>query len=145
MTGTETDLSLEITRHLPYPPERVFDAWLDPVLLARFMVPGPGMRQPQVTTDPRVGGTFTILMDSPSEPNGWPHRGEYLIIDRPNRLQFTWVSAFTQDDSTVTLDFTPRDGGTDLRLTHIRFPHEESRTNHESGWTEILAQLENAL
>ena len=36
-----TDLSLEITRYIPHPPERVFDAWLDPKMLATFMVPGP--------------------------------------------------------------------------------------------------------
>ena len=64
---------------------------------------------------------------------------------RCKRLQFTWVSAYTQDDSTVTLDFTPNGSGTDLRLTHVRFPHEESRDNHEGGWTRILEALDQFL
>lgn len=145
MTDAATELSLEVSRHLPFPPERVFDAWLDPAMLAKFMIPAAGMDAPRVTNDPRVGGRFRIVMNSPETPEGWPHDGEYLIIDRPNRLQFTWVSAYTQDDSTVTLDFTARDGGTDLRLTHVRFPHAHSRDNHTGGWTRILEALDAAL
>lgn len=140
-----TDLSLEVTHDLPYPPETVFDAWLDPEMMARFMIPAPGMAAPKVTADPRVGGKFQVVMASPDTPDGWPHDGEYLVIDRPNRLQFTWVSAYTQDDSTVTLDFTPSETGTHVRLTHVRFPHEESRTNHEGGWTRILEALDQML
>ena len=142
---TTTELSLEVTHHLPFPPDRVFDAWLDPAMMARFMVPAPGMTAPEVTNDPRVGGTFRVVMTSPDTPDGWPHDGEYLVIDRPSRLQFTWVSAYTQDDSTVTLDFVAKDGGTEVRLTHVRFPHEESRDNHKGGWGRILERLGEVL
>ena len=45
----------------------------------------------------------------------------------------------------MTLDFMPTDKGTELRLHHIRFPSQESRDNHEGGWTSILAALEEAL
>lgn len=142
---TTTELSLEVTHHLPFPPERVFDAWLDPNMMARFMLPAPDMDPPDVTADPRVGGKFRVVMRSENAPDGWPHDGEYLIIDRPNRLQFTWVSAYTQDDSTVTLDFTPKDGGTDVRLTHVRFPSDESRDNHKGGWARILERMNDVL
>lgn len=140
-----TDLSLKVTRYLPHPPEKVFDAWLDPDMMARFMVPAPDMAAPKVTADPRVGGKFQVIMVSSQSPEGWPHDGEYLVIDRPNKLQFTWVSAYTQDDSTVTLDFNAKGDGTDVTLTHVRFPHEESRNNHEGGWTRILEKLDSVL
>jgi len=140
---TATDLSLEVTHHVPFPPERVFDAWLDPKLLAKFMLPAPGMDEPKVSNDPRVGGKFLIVMRTPDAD--LPHEGEYLLIDRPNRLQFTWISAFTQDDSTVTLDFEARSGGTDVRLTHVRFPSEESLNNHKGGWGNILQAMDGAL
>ncbi|WP_299951808.1 SRPBCC domain-containing protein [uncultured Ruegeria sp.] len=139
-----TDLSLEITRAIPHPPEKVFDAWLDPAMLAKFMLPGPNMSVPEARSDAKVGGRFKIIMRAP-EAGDLPHEGEYKVIDRPNRLQFTWNSPYSQDDSTVTLDFMPTDKGTELRLHHIRFPSQESRDNHEGGWTSILAALEEAL
>lgn len=139
------ELSLSISHHIPFPPERVFDAWLDPVMMAKFMMPDPSMPAPTVTNDPRVGGKFQVVMRSPTTPDGWPHDGEYLVIDRPNRLQFTWVSAYTQDDSTVTLEFAANGTGTDVTLTHVRFPHEESRDNHKGGWSQILLKLSKVL
>ncbi len=45
------------------------------------------------------------------------------------------------DDSTVTIDFDKVDGGTKVTLNHVRFPNEESRANHEGGWTKILEKL----
>ncbi len=143
-----TELTLELTHHLPHAPERVFDAWLDPEMLAKFMLPGANMSVGQTTTDPRVGGSFLITMIPPEGsqlPPEMPHQGTYLEISRATRLQFTWASFNSQEDSTVTLDFAANNGGTDLTLTHIRFPSEESRDNHISGWTNILQTLETTL
>ncbi|MEP2531005.1 SRPBCC domain-containing protein [Shimia sp.] len=139
------DLSLKVSRHLPFAPERVFDAWLDPVMMQKFLVPGPGMTVPEASNDPRVGGRFRVIMKAPDVDEGWPHEGEYLEIDRASRLRFTWVSPYSQEDSEVTLDLEPNEGGTDLTLTHVRFPSQESRDNHEGGWTLILQSLEGAL
>ncbi|SMR72382.1 Uncharacterized conserved protein YndB, AHSA1/START domain [Aliiroseovarius halocynthiae] len=140
-----TELSLEITRHIPHPPERVFDAWLDPKMLAKFMIPGPDMTVPEVSSDATVGGRFRIVMRAP-EAGDLPHEGEYRVIDRANRLQFTWESPYsTSEDSLVTLDLTPKDGGTDLTLHHMRFETEELRDNHQQGWGTILTSLEGAL
>ena len=78
--------------------------------------------------------------------NDIPHTGEYLEVSRPNKLVFSWVSPFSRDDSTVTIDFTKLAGNvTDVKLTHVRFIDEESRTDHEGGWTNILEALYNLL
>ncbi|WP_421704052.1 SRPBCC family protein [Aliiroseovarius sp.] len=140
-----TELSVEITRHIPHPPERVFDAWLDPAMLSRFMIPGAGVTVPEVTNDPTVGGRFRIIMRVP-DAGDLPHEGEYRVIDRANRLQFTWVSpASTSENSLVTLDLSPNGTGTDLLLHHQRFPSQDSRDNHEAGWGAILATLDEVL
>ena len=55
------------------------------------------------------------------------------------------MSAYSQEDSEVTLTLVPRDGGTDLTLRHIRFPDEEVRNNHEGGWTLILQALDGVM
>ena len=46
------------------------------------------------------------------------------------------------DDSTVALDFTAIDAhSTRVELTHVKFLHEEARSNHEGGWGHILDKL----
>ena len=75
--------------------------------------------------------------------NHLPHEGTYKMIDRPNRLAFTWESPFsTRENSTVTIDFAESGDGTDITLHHVRFESEELRDNHQGGWTSILAALE---
>jgi len=56
---------------------------------------------------------------------------------------FSWESPFSTDGSTVTLEFTAQDKvKTRLELTHVRFIDEETRDNHEIGWSNILAALD---
>ena len=44
----------------------------------------------------------------------------------------------------MTLEFTAQDKAkTLLELTHIRFIDEETRDNHEIGWGNILAALDD--
>src|SRR5690242_1480751 len=101
MTRREADdtSALVVRRIVPLPRERVFDAWLDPARLARFMRPGNATRT-TAEVDPRVGGRFRIVMQHADAPGAIEHTGEYLIIDRPNRLSFTWQSKFTDDRPT---------------------------------------------
>lgn len=140
MTDTATELHLECTRFIAATPEKLFDAWLDPDMLSRFMRPGENMSVPEATTDPKVGGRFMILMRVGDQD--MPHAGTYKTIDRPNRLAFTWESpASPIENSTVTIDFEKAEGGTNVRLAHLRFPSEESRDNHKGGWTRILETL----
>ena len=140
MTDQATELKLELSHKYAASREDLFDAWLDPRMLAQFMTPGPDMSVPEAKSDAREGGRFLVVMRAGDQD--LPHAGTYKTIDRPNRLAFTWESPMSPiEDSTVTLDFEEVDGGTNLRLTHVRFPSEESRANHEGGWTRILATL----
>ncbi|MEM7300358.1 MAG: SRPBCC domain-containing protein [Pseudomonadota bacterium] len=139
-----TDLTLKTTRHIQASPETVFDAWLDPAILAKFMMPGEGMTVPKAESDAREGGRFAIVMAAGDQEI--PHGGEYKEISRPNRLVFTWESPFSVDGSTVTLSLKSSDaGGTDLELVHVKFTDEETRDNHLGGWNGILAKLDEVL
>ena len=136
-----TELQTTVSKTIAAPASKLFDAWLDPARLATFMLPKPGMPQPEVSIDARVGGRFDILMDTGESKI--PHHGEYLEIDRPNRLVFSWNSPFSVEGSKVTIEFTENSTGeTEITLTHTKFPSEESRNNHEAGWGNILSSLE---
>ena len=140
MSDTMTELSLETSRVINASREALFDAWLNPEMLAKFMTPGPDMSVPEATTDPQEGGRFLVVMRAGDQD--MPHKGTYKTIDRPNRLAFTWESPFSSlEDSTVTLDFEDADGGTNVTLRHVRFESEESRDNHKAGWGAILDAL----
>jgi uncharacterized protein YndB with AHSA1/START domain len=138
-----TDLTLTTSRTIAAPRTRVFDAWLDAKMLARFMKPMPDMPEPKSETDARVGGRFSILMMAGEDE--LPHGGTYKVINPHDQIVFTWESPFSVDDSTVTLDFADDGNGTKVTLTHVKFPDADSRDNHEKGWGAILGALDTVL
>ncbi len=138
-----TDLTMTTERTIKAPQKAVFDAWLDPKMLARFMTPGPDMTVPVAKTDARVGGGFEIVMRAGDREI--PHHGTYKEINPHQRLVFTWFGPSPAEDSTVTLTFDAVEDGTHVTLRHDRFVSEESRDNHNKGWTGILAALDSAL
>ena len=138
------DLTLSVSKIIHAPIKKVFDAWLDPNMLAQFILPMPGMPHPQVENEPKQGGSFTIVMNVGE--NKIPHTGEYREVDRPNKLVFSWISPFSTDDSKVTINFNEVDNDTtNVELTHVRFIDEQARTDHEGGWTNILEMLNDVL
>lgn len=139
-----SDLSLTVRKTIPAPVEAVFNAWLEADTLAKFMMPGPGMTVPKAESDGCEGGRFTIVMAAGEQEI--PHAGTYLEVTPHSRIVFTWESPYSVDDSTVTLAFKRSgDDATEVELTHVKFADEESRNNHEGGWTGILEKLAELL
>ena len=139
-----SDLTVNINKTIHAPIEKVFDAWLNPELLTEFILPMPGMPKPEVTNDPRVNGKFEIVMHVGDDKV--PHTGTYLEIDRPNKLVFSWESPCSTDDSTVTLLIKKAaDDKTSIELTHVKFINEETRSDHQGGWTNILQALDSSM
>ena len=138
------DLTLSVEKNICAPIEKVFDAWLNPEMLTQFILPMPGMPQPTVENEAKQGGSFAIVMHVGE--NKIPHTGEYLEISRPNKLVFSWVSPFSIDGSTVTIEFIEVDENTtNVKLTHDKFIDEETRADHEGGWTNILTALDKSM
>lgn len=129
-----------VKKFIPAPPEAVYHAWVSPELAAKFM--GYLGGDAKMTADVRVGGRFHIDMHGGKEKT-IPHDGEYLVVDPPHRLVFTWESPYSAKElrSTVSLTFQPADGGTDLTLVHERFSDEANRKDHEGGWADFVNQL----
>jgi uncharacterized protein YndB with AHSA1/START domain len=135
-----TDLTLNVRKIIHAPIEEVFDAWLNPKILAQFMMPMPDMPESDVENDVREGGSFSIIMHAGDD--NLPHTGKYLEINRPDKLVFTWVSHCSADNSVVTLDFKKIDNNkTNISLSHVKFIDEKTRSDHEGGWANILEKL----
>lgn len=133
-------LELTISRTIAASRQDVFDAWLSPEALMNFMCPGEGMTCPKAEVDAREGGAFLIVMTAGDKE--LPHKGEYKTISKYDELSFTWSSTMEETVGLVTLKFEDADaGGTKLTLHHEGFDSEESRGNHEGGWTRIVETL----
>jgi len=138
---------VRVTHRLDAPPEVVFDAWLDPQLIGRWMF-GPALRDEQVMhlmVDPREGGTFSFKVLRQGQEID--HVGTYREMNRPRRLAFTWgVVGESVDESVVTIDILPKDRGAELTLTHEMDPKWAAYTKRtEEGWTKMLNALEKTL
>ena len=142
MSSRGSGETLVVRRFIPVPRQRVFAAWLDSGSLAQWMRPR-GITDARVEVDARVGGRFRIVMIQGREE--FEHTGEYLLIDPPARLSFTWISQATDHRPTeVTVDFLEVSGGTELVLTHRWLPAKEVES-HRSGWSDVLVNLPERL
>jgi uncharacterized protein YndB with AHSA1/START domain len=139
--NTQTPVEARVTRRFGASPERVFDAWLDPDLIGRWMF-GPGLRDEDVVriaTDPRVGGSFSFVVRRQGQEID--HVGDYLDIIRPRRLVFTWGIA-NSDSSRVVIDIVPLETGCELTLIHELHPNWADYAGRtEAGWTKMLDAL----
>ena len=135
-----TQREVRIVRTFSATPEEVFDAWIDADALMHWMVPIPGGKT-KAELDPRVGGRYRIEMIGNGET--YPHEGEYLRVERPRLLEFTWISNATKRErSVVTVELRAiGEGATELTLTHKRLPSADSARSHEEGWNIGLTRL----
>ena len=133
--------SLKVSRRIPAPPEDVYAAWLDESSLRQWMHVAPAPCS-VVEVDARVGGRYRLVMLGP-DGNDAEITGEYVELDPPRRITFTWAFTATGDpDSLVTVTFAPAaDNETDLVLIHERLTSDAAVTGHRAGWEAIAANL----
>ncbi|WP_341678033.1 SRPBCC domain-containing protein [Niveibacterium sp. SC-1] len=143
-SGTD-ELAVRVTQRFTAPAERVFDAWLDPEGLTRWMF-GPATREEEIARlqiDPRVGGGFSFrvrragtLLD---------HVGKYMRLERPHHIEFSWGMA-GESDSLVSVHLAPTAQGCELELTHYLDPAwRDFAERTRSGWARMLDLLDRNL
>ena len=137
--------SLTLDRHFNADREAVFRAWTDATALTHWFAPSNDFRTVVHELDVCVGGKYRIAMH---EDDGiHVVYGEYVHIDAPDSLVFTWAWEHDEDavQMLVTVELTEANGGTDMKLLHERLPSETARDLHNEGWTGCLARLEGAV
>jgi uncharacterized protein YndB with AHSA1/START domain len=142
MSGEPTEGAIVVERDLAAGAAEVFAAWADAEGMRSWMCPGVDMTHAEVEIDFRVGGRFRIVMRG---ERAYAHSGEYLEIDPPRRLVFSWISEFlppAEASTRVTITIDP--AGSDrcrLRLVHELPPSSGSYSGHPEGWRTILEKL----
>ena len=139
-TTTPDATTLMIRRTFDADIATLFDALTNADAIREWFAPG-AFSVARAASDLRVGGAWVIEMVS---PEGNPHNvgGEYLEIDPPNSVAFTWAWANEPDEvSHVRYNLTRAEAGTMLTLIHSRLPSESSRDRHIHGWNGALDKL----
>ena len=130
MTESAKTLEFKVERTIPAPQGEVFDAWLNP------KTPGtPWTAASKMLLTPKVDGFFYLLM-------GAPHYGRFTEIERPGRIQHTWVSPNTSgQESMVTVTFKTQGEDTLMTLVHSGLPDTDGGRSHEKGWNYFLGNF----
>lgn len=140
--------NVSISRTLPVPAEKIFDRWLIPTFVGKWMF-GEHLGNEKVVeleNEVRPGGTYNYKI----KRNGKEilQDGEYLKIDRPSRLSFSWRETAKKNThkSKVTLSLDPQDGKTKLKLSlQIDQALEHYGDEIKQQWSERLKALSNQL
>lgn len=133
-------ISVSVAREFSVSAERVFDAFLDEAAIGRWMF-GPEIRDEQIVhvrIEPRVGGTFSFAVRRGDDLVD--HVGEYLEIDRPRRLVFSWgIAGESEDESRVIVDIIAKPPGCRLVLTHeMDAKWSDYADSARNAWTRML-------
>ena len=135
MDATDTTV-YERTLAIDASPETVWEFLVDPEKLMRWK----GINA-DLETQP--GGIFRCEVIP-----GHIARGEYIEIDRPNKLVFTWGWDGSEDvppgSSTIEIELASDGDGTSLRFVHKDLPNAEAIASHAHGWDHYLPRLETA-
>jgi uncharacterized protein YndB with AHSA1/START domain len=130
---------LKMTRRFDASPERLFDAWTDPHLAHGWLFTGPDSESHSAEMDLRVGGKWKIA----DRRGGVDYTaiGEYLEIDRPRRVAFTFgMPQFSPALTQVTVEIAADGKGAVMTLIQEGLPAEHIAAT-EDGWSKMFDGL----
>ena len=147
-------LSVNVSRFIRAPRQRVFDAWVKPELRRRWWRTHRGEGLSACEVDARVGGRYRMKQlgggcesadDNPKYE--WIMDGQFLEVDPPRKLVFTWNVNHDPPtvDERVTIEFHDVEGGTDVTLKHEGILSPVMRDGTEGGWTTHLKAIAELL
>jgi len=131
--ATET-VAIERELTIAASPETVWELLVDPAKATTWM----GLESWSV---PEPGGLYRVEVIP-----GRVARGEYVELDPPRRVVFTWgwehdESSVPAGTTTVEFDLVADGEGTRLHFVHSGLPTAEDGTSHGQGWDHYFARL----
>lgn len=146
-TSSASPVAVQVKRTFAAPRERVFDAWVNPKLMALWFTRCKNAPPVEVVeANARAGGKYRVVV---TDDKGKVYRGHgtYREVKRPEKLVFTWNWDHDDyGDSVVTVDFRAmgESNFTEIALTHEMLP-ARAIEDHRKGWEECYDMLERTL
>jgi len=130
------------------PPERVFQALIDPKQLMRWWN-SDACRTEFFEMDARPGGQWRFgTRKSNLNVNGvnqFSCQGEVLECDPPRVLAYTLIANWHEDKTRCTVvrwELTPTKDGTHVKITHSGLAQEAvARKDYSGGWPGVVEML----
>lgn len=119
---------LTMKREFDVKPEKVFDAWLNPVMMKKWFFTLEGTNK-VAQNDPKVGGSWEIV----DHRGGKDYRaiGEYVEINSPEKIVFTFkMPQFSELEDTITVELKELGQGSEMTFTQL------IHVEHEEQWTD---------
>ena len=136
MDATTDTAVYERTLSIAASPETVWEFFVDPDKLRRW-------KGIEAELEPRPGGVYRCEVIP-----GHTALGEFVELDPPRRLVFTWgwdgQEAVPPGTSTIEVELIPEGEGTSVRFVHKDLPNAEQVASHAHGWDHYLDRLEVA-
>ncbi|WP_458208052.1 SRPBCC family protein [Haladaptatus sp. NG-SE-30] len=144
---TTQERSITVSRVIEAPPERVYQAFLDPDELAQWLPP-TGFSAEVHHLEPEEGGTYRITFTGETEAFAdYDHSfgGTYLELVPGERIVYT--DEFETDDPemagemTVTVTFEEVPEGTEVTAHQEGIPEAIPPSDANEGWNDSLSNL----
>ncbi|MFE6168983.1 SRPBCC family protein [Viridibacillus arvi] len=141
--NTQSNTNAVVVYNFNISSDKVFEAWIDPEKVKKWMFPKGDIQRVEI--DGSVGGSFSFV--DLREGKEIDHGGEYLEIDRPKRLVFTWgIPKESPDAARVIIDIVSSKTGCELTLTHELHPEwSDFAPQTEKSWRSMLEAMEKVL
>ncbi len=124
------------------PRERIFAALTDPKQAAQWWGAADRYHMAEFQMDVHLGGKWSTNGNS-AKMGAVKVHGEFLEIDPPKSLAYTWISSWMPKTTKVLWELEPKDGGTYVKVTHTGFEGDaEHAKNHSLGWSLVVTWLQ---
>ena len=133
---------LRVSRSFAAAPARLFEAWTSPALASAWLFTSPTSENNTTEMDVWVGGAWTVT--DRRDGVDYTAVGEYLEVERPRRLVFTFgMPQFSPLSTRVVVEIAPEGDGSVLALTQEGLPPDPG--HHDAirqGWSDMFDALD---
>jgi uncharacterized protein YndB with AHSA1/START domain len=126
--------------------QEVFDAWTSVEVVKRWWHAEHDWETPHAEVDLRLGGAIRLIMRNPEDGAEYGGRGEFVTIEAPRRLVFTWGWDYEDESKRqlIEVELIEHGDSTTVVLTHSGLPAAET-DEYLDGWQKSFDNLEVAL
>jgi uncharacterized protein YndB with AHSA1/START domain len=133
--------SIEAEIFIAATPDRVFRALVEPQQVLSWWGQAGIYRCTEFDSDLRQGGKWRAAGVS-QERDRFTVAGEYLEVDAPKTLVYSWIASWTGDaKTTVRWELRPENQGTRVRLQHSGLAAHPEIAQAYQGWPRMLGWL----
>lgn len=131
--------------HIAAPPERVFQALVDPQQVVKWWGQQGIYRSTEFQSDLRPGGKWRTVGVG-ADGHAFEAHGEYLEINPPHLLVYSWIACWTGEAKTaVRWELHPAGKGTLVSIRHYGLAAHPELGKSYSGWPRMLGWLQALL